>query len=53
MNATLMLHELFREAQTTKKELYIAFLDANAAFDVDSYDSLLRKLHSDGVSGGL
>lgn len=53
MNAALLLHEQFREVQTTKQELYVAFLDAKSAFDVVSHPSLLRKMFLDGIDDYL
>ena len=39
------------EAKEAKRELYVAFLDAKAAFDIVPHASLLRKLFIDGVTG--
>ena len=53
LNTALLLHEQIREATARKKPLYIAFLDAKAAFDVVNHHSLLRKLYLDGIHGHL
>ena len=52
MNCSLIVEETIREYRDLRKPIYIAFLDAKSAFDVDSHDSLLRKLFHVGVKGG-
>jgi hypothetical protein len=51
LNAVLIMHETIMDAKSRKKTRYIAFLDAKSAFDVVSYESLLRKLFLSGVQG--
>ena len=51
MNSSLILEEAIREQRDKRKPLYIAFLDANSAFDVVNHDSLLRKLYHIGIDG--
>ena len=43
MNCSLILEETIWEYKDLWKPLYIAFLDANSAFDVVSHETLLRK----------
>ncbi len=42
--AALVLTEAITEAKSTKRDLYVAALDSQKAFDVVSHPSLLRKL---------
>ena len=51
MNCSLILEETIREHKDLRKPLYLAFLDAKAAFDVVSHASLLRKLFHAGIEG--
>ncbi len=51
--AGLMIQEQIYEARRTKKPLYITLLDVKTAFDVVWHQSLLKKLHRDGVQGDL
>ena len=51
MNCSLIVEETIREYKDLRKPVYIAFLDAKSAFDVVSYESLLRKLFHAGVEG--
>ena len=48
-HATILLSELMIEAKEQKKPIYICTLDVQKAFDVVSHDSLLRKLHLEGL----
>ncbi|CAG2229246.1 unnamed protein product [Mytilus edulis] len=49
LNAALILNELIAEAQDMHRPLYVAFLDAQKAFDLVWHSSLLRKLHQSCV----
>lgn len=49
MNCSLILEEYIRENRDLKKDSFIAFLDAKAAFDVVNHASLMRKLFHIGV----
>ncbi|CAG2242428.1 unnamed protein product [Mytilus edulis] len=49
LNAALILNELIAEAQDMHMPLYVAFLDAQKAFDLVWHSSLLRKLHQSGI----
>ncbi|CAG2246109.1 unnamed protein product [Mytilus edulis] len=49
LNAALILNELIAEAQDLHRPLYVAFLDAQKAFDLVWHSSLLRKLHQSGI----
>ena len=49
MNCSSIVEETIREYKDLHKPVYIAFLDAKAAFDVVSHESLLRKLFHAGV----
>ena len=51
MNCSLILEEYIRENKDLKKDSYIAFLDAKAAFDVVHHPSMMRKLFHIGVEG--
>ena len=51
MNCFLILEEYIRENKDLKKDSYIAFLDAKAAFDFFNHSSLLRKLFHIDVEG--
>ena len=51
--AGLMIQEQVYEARRTGKPLYITLLDVKTAFDVVWHQSLLKKLHRDGVQGKL
>ena len=51
MNCALILEECIRENKDQKKDSFIAFLDAKAAFDVVNHASLMRKLFHIGVEG--
>ena len=51
MNCSLILEEYIRENRDLKKDSFIAFLDAKAAFDVVNHPSLMRKLFHIGVEG--
>ena len=51
MNCALILEEYIRENKDQKKDSFIAFLDAKAAFDVVNHASLMRKLFHIGVEG--
>ena len=51
MNCALILVEYIRENKDQKKDSFIAFLDAKAAFDVVNHASLMRKLFHIGVEG--
>ena len=51
MNCSLILEEYIRENKDLKKDTYIAFLDAKAAFDVVHHPSMMRKLFHIGVEG--
>ena len=44
MNCALTLEEYIRENKDQKKDCFIAFLDAKAAFDVVNHASFVRKL---------
>ena len=51
MNCSLILEEYIRENRYLKKDSYIAFLDAKAAFDVVNHSSVMRKLFHIGLKG--
>ena len=51
MNCSLILEEYIRENRDLKKDCFVAFLDAKAAFDVVNHSSLMRKLFHIGVEG--
>ena len=51
MNCALILEEYIRENKDQKKDSFIAFLDAKAAFDVVNHASLMRKLFHIGDEG--
>ena len=51
LNAAFILSECILEATNTKQDLYLTTLDTQKAFDVVDQNSLLRKLHLDGVHG--
>lgn len=51
MNCSLILEEYIRENRDLKKDSFIAFLDAKAAFDVVNHASLMWKLFHIGVEG--
>ena len=51
MNCSLILEEAIRKQLHKRKPLYIAFLDANSAFDVVNHDILRRKLYQIGFDG--
>ena len=53
MNCSLILEELIRELKDMKKDVFIAFLDAQSAFDVVDHASLMRRLFHIGVDGAL
>ena len=53
MNTALILEEYIRDRRDIGAPAYIAFLDAKAAFDVVSHQSLMRKLFNIGVEGNL
>ena len=53
MNTALILEEFIRDRRDLGAPAYIAFLDAKAAFDVVSHQSLMRKLFNIGVEGNL
>ena len=44
MNCSLILEEYIRENKDLKRDTFVAFLDAKAAFDVVNHASLMRKL---------
>jgi endonuclease/exonuclease/phosphatase family metal-dependent hydrolase len=50
-HATMLLTELLVEAKEKKIPIYIANIDIQKAFDVVPHDSLLRKLHMQGLHG--
>ena len=52
-NAALIVSELMNEARDSKKELFIASLDARKAFDVVYQKSLFVKLFDIGVEPDL
>jgi hypothetical protein len=49
----LILYECILETLNKKIPIYVAFLDAKAAFDVVGHTSLYRKLFLSGVRGKL
>ena len=49
MNCAPILEEYIRENKDQKKDNFIAFLDAKAAFDVVNHASLMRRLFHIGV----
>ena len=49
-NADLLLTEAIAESKHTKQPLFVTLLDVKTAFDVVWHDSLLRKLHGDGIN---
>ena len=49
-NAALLLTEAIAESKHTKQPLFVTLLDVKTAFDVVWHDSLLRKLHGDGIN---
>ena len=51
MSCALILEEYIRKNKDQKKDSFIAFLDAKAAFDVVNHASLMRKLFHFGVEG--
>ena len=51
MNCSLILEEYIRENKDLKRDTFVAFLDAKAAFDVVNHASLMRKLYHIGVEG--
>ncbi len=51
--AGLMIQEQIYDADTKKTPLYVVLLDVKTAFDVVWHNSLLKKLHRDGVQGDL
>ena len=53
LNASLIMQEMILDSQQANKTLYVAYLDAKAAFDVVSHSSLLRKLYLSGISNAL
>ena len=53
MNTALIFEEFIRDRRDLGAPAYIAFLDAKAAFDVASHQSLMRKLFNIGVEGNL
>ena len=53
IQASLLVQLAISDAQTQRKPLYIAYLDAKAAFDVVWVKSLLRRLHTAGLHGPL
>ena len=50
-NAAFILSEAIAEAQDNKLPIYVASLDVEKAFDVVNHNSLLCKLHKQGLSG--
>ena len=53
MNTALILEEFIRDRRDLGAPAYIVFLDAKAAFDAVSHQSLMRKLFYIGVEGNL
>ena len=53
IQASLLVQLAISEAQANGTPLYVAYLDAKAAFDVVWIQSLLRRLHTAGVEGSL
>ena len=51
MNCSLILEEYIRENKDLRRDTFVAFLDAKAAFDVVNHASLMRKLYHIGVEG--
>ena len=52
MNCALILEEyIIKKSKDQKKDSFIAFLDAKAAFDVVNHASLMRRLFHIGVEG--
>ena len=51
MNCSLILEEYIQENRDLKKDSYIAFLDAKAAFDAVNHSSFMKKLYHIGVEG--
>ena len=49
LNCSLILEEYIRENRDIKKDSFIAFLDAKAAFNVVNHPSLIRKLFHIGA----
>ena len=46
----IMFHVLCSIDKHTKQPLFVTLLDVKTAFDVVWHDSLLRKLHGDGIN---
>jgi hypothetical protein len=51
LNAALLMQEAINQAKQEKRTLFMAFLDAKAAFDVVDQTSLMRKLYLTGITG--
>ncbi len=49
----LMFQEQIYQAKMDNKPLYVILLDVKTAFDVVWHDSLMKKLHQDGIDGDL
>ena len=51
LNAAFILSECILESAINKQDLFLTTLDTQKAFDVVDQNSLLRKLHLDGIHG--
>ena len=53
MYAAWIIQELYNEARDAHEPLYVAYLDAKAAFDTVWIKSLMRRLSQGGINGNL
>jgi hypothetical protein len=53
MYAAWIIQELQNEAKDAHEPLYVAYLDAKAAFDTVWIKSLMRRLSQGGIDGNL
>ena len=52
-NAALIITEIMSESKENKQDIYLAFLDAQKAFDRVWHSSLLRRIYFSGIEGDL
>jgi hypothetical protein len=52
-NAAFILTEAIAEAKDNKHPLYVTYMDASKAFDIVWHNTMLAKMHDQGVTGDL